>query len=72
MTGKKIKKRKKWPKGVQIAWQITKYLMFPVLCAAVVFAGLRIGYVNIGGGDPADVLKWDTCKHVIDLVFSDS
>lgn len=65
-------KRKPLPKGFRIFLKVLKSLIFPVLLVAGVLIGLRIGYVQFGGGDPDDVLKWDTWKHMLDLVFADA
>lgn len=72
MTKKNQTKRPKLPRGVRISWNIIRMLLFPVLCITALFIGLRIGYVQFGGGSPADVTEWDTWKHVFDLVFKDS
>lgn len=65
-------KRKPTPKGVRISLKILKAMIFPVLLVAGVLVGLRVGYVQFGGGDPEDVMKWETWKHVLDLVFANS
>ncbi|MCI3921378.1 DNA-directed RNA polymerase subunit beta [Paenibacillus sp. TRM 82003] len=65
-------KRKPLPKGLRIVLRILKALLFPALLVVGVLVGLRIGYVQFGGGDPGDVMKWETWKHVLDLVFADA
>ncbi|HZG57518.1 DNA-directed RNA polymerase subunit beta [Paenibacillus sp.] len=64
-------KRKPLPKGLRIALKICRMLLFPLLLVVGVYAGLQIGYVRFGGGDPADVLEWETWKHMLDLVFAE-
>lgn len=65
-------KRRPLPKGVRVALRIARLLIFPVLLVIGLYAGLRIGYVRFGGGDPDDVLQWETWKHMLDLVFAEN
>jgi hypothetical protein len=73
-TNAKVKKakRKPLPQGVRIVLRMIGFLVFPVLCIVGLLVGLRIGYVQFGGGNPDDVLKWETWKHMLDLVFADT
>jgi len=71
-NGKQSKpKRKPLPKGARIALRLVRLSIFPVLLIIGAYIGLRVGYVEFGGGDPADVLEWETWKHMIDLVFAE-
>ena len=71
-NGKQSKsKRKPLPKGARIALRICRSLIFPLLLVVGAYVGLRIGYVRFGGGDPDDVMQWETWKHMLDLVFAD-
>jgi len=72
MTNDNQKKRQKLPRGVRIALRIGKWILFPLLCILVLYFGLWLGYVELGHGDPEDVMEWDTWQHVLDLVFKDS
>lgn len=65
-------KRKPLPKGVRIALRICRALIFPLLLLIGLYAGLQIGYVRFGGGDPDDVMRWETWKHMLDLVFAEN
>jgi hypothetical protein len=70
---KKTKSKKRpLPKGARLALRIVRLLIFPVLCVIGLYVGLRIGYVQFGDGAPEDVMKWETWKHMLDLVFADS
>ncbi|WP_309123154.1 DNA-directed RNA polymerase subunit beta [Paenibacillus sp.] len=73
-NGKQTKTTKKrpLPKGWRIALRICRSLIFPLLLIIGLYAGLRIGYVRFGGGDPTDVLQWETWKHMLDLVFAEN
>lgn len=70
-TGKKQGRRV--PPGVSrtfsILYRIFRILFVPALCLASLAIGLTIGYSTIGGGDAADVFKFETWKHLYDLVF---
>lgn len=74
MTNQKQAKPKSRPvpSGFRVGMKIVRFLLFPALLIIGIYAGLRIGYVTFGGGDPGDVLKWETWKHMLDLVFADS
>lgn len=72
MTDQAKKARKpKSPPRTDALIRVIKYLVIPFLCLFALFGGLIIGYVYIGNQDMADVFKWDTWKHVYDLVFAD-
>ncbi|WP_233531555.1 DNA-directed RNA polymerase subunit beta [Paenibacillus alkalitolerans] len=58
--------------GVRRLLKVMKWFAFPLLCLMALYAGLRIGYVRFGGGDPEDVLQLDTWKHMLDLVFQNT
>ncbi len=62
---KKPRKGGVWLKTIRVIW-------IPIVCLAALIGGLTIGYVYIGGQDLADVFKWETWKHVYDLVFAES
>lgn len=66
------KKRPPMPWGVRMILKTIGVLVFPVLCLIGLYVGLQIGYVRFGGGDPAEVLQWETWKHMLDLVFAES
>lgn len=64
-------KRGALPRGVRLLFATVKLLIFPILVFFGIYIGLQVGYVRFGGGDPSDVLKWETYKHMLDLVFAD-
>jgi hypothetical protein len=72
-SGTARKQGKKLPKGVtrtfSITYRIFRILFIPALCLAALVVGLTIGYSTIGGGDASDVFKFETWKHLYDLVF---
>jgi hypothetical protein len=72
MSKEEKKERKSLPPWAKVIIKIIKILWIPVFCIAALFGGLIIGYVYIGDKELADVFKWDTWKHVYDLVFSDA
>ncbi|OUM95695.1 MAG: hypothetical protein BAA02_01315 [Paenibacillaceae bacterium ZCTH02-B3] len=55
--------------GLSILYRICRVLFIPALCLLALIVGLTIGYSAIGGGDAADVFKFETWKHLYDLVF---
>jgi len=73
MSNGKPKKARKHPamRALLIVLGVLRVLIFPALLLLGIFAGLHIGYVRFGGGNPDDVLQWETWKHVLDLVFSE-
>ncbi|HYE67361.1 MAG TPA: DNA-directed RNA polymerase subunit beta, partial [Anaerovoracaceae bacterium] len=56
-------------KTLRITLKISRYLLVPALCLAALFIGLTIGYATIGGGSAGDVFRFETWKHLYDLVF---
>lgn len=71
-TGKRTVKRKTRVKTrrrrVFPIW--LRILVISILCAAAAIAGLVIGYGIIGSGNPVDALRFDTWKHIFDLIES--
>lgn len=65
------KRRKRLPLGLRILLRILRFFLVPLLCLVALYVGLRIGYVIVGGQDPADIWNMDTWKHLIDLIFKD-
>jgi hypothetical protein len=45
-----------------------RILLVLVLLMGALAAGLMIGYGYVGDGEPKDALKWETWKHIIDIV----
>lgn len=70
-TGKKSGRN--IPSGVNrtfaVVYRIFRILFVPALCLAALAIGLTIGYSTMGGGDASDVFKFETWKHLYDLVF---
>ena len=64
-------KRKGLPLWLIIILRTLRLLLIPALCVAALFIGLTIGYATIGGGDSTDVFKFDTWRHLYDLVFAE-
>ncbi|GGF91685.1 DNA-directed RNA polymerase subunit beta [Paenibacillus abyssi] len=52
-------------------WFLRKSIV-PLLLILALIGGLYAGYVFIGNGSGDDVFRWDTWRHMYDLVFSDS
>lgn len=65
-------KKRRPHKAWRITWRIVRLLVVPVLCIGSLIAGLIAGYVYIGGEEMQDVWKWETWKHVFDLMFADT
>lgn len=61
----------KLPRWARITLTVVKYMIVPVMSLVALFAGVYIGYVQIGGQEASDVWKLDTWKHLIDLIFKD-
>lgn len=47
-------------------WLRIVLVLILLFIAAV--AGVVIGYGFIGGGEPADALKWSTWQHIFDII----
>lgn len=69
---KASKKRKPLPKWARILLTIGKILLVPMLCVTAIIAGMIIGYVYVGNEELSDVFKFDTWRHLFDLVYKDS
>lgn len=66
----KNKKSTPGDKVLKVFLRVLRILLVPILCIAALYVGLMIGYVYIGGQDAAEVMQWNTWKHLYDLVFS--
>ena len=73
MANQTTQKPSSWvmPTWLRIILSIIRFLLIPALCLAALFVGLTIGYATIGGGEASDVFKFDTWKHLYDLVFAE-
>lgn len=54
-----------------LLWLLRKSIV-PILLVLALVGGAFIGYVMLGEGDRADVWKWETWRHLYDLIFMDS
>ncbi len=68
---KKKKKKKRLPLWLRIILKTLRLFVVPVLCVAAVAAGMVIGYVYIGKQEMDEVFKFETWRHLYDLVFKD-
>lgn len=64
-------RRKGLPLWLIIILRTLRLLLIPALCVAALFIGLTIGYATIGGGESSDVFKFETWRHLYDLVFAE-
>jgi hypothetical protein len=71
MTKEASKKRRGLPSSAKVALKAARAVLVPTLCLIALFAGLMIGYTELGGQDASDVFKFSTWKHVYDLVFAE-
>ncbi len=71
MTNPKQKKVNRNTSGNATLLNVLRISAIPLLCIVLLYIGLWIGYVQLGGGSTSDVFSWDTWKHVIDLLFLD-
>lgn len=51
-------------------WRIVVRWMIPLFLLAALLGGMIVGYVVVGKQSMDDVFKWETWKHVFDLVFA--
>ena len=51
-------------------WRVVVRWMIPLFLLAALLGGMIAGYVVVGKESMADVFKWETWKHVFDLVFA--
>jgi len=54
-----------------ILWLLRKSIA-PIIMIVMLFAGLYIGYVIVGGQPKEDVFQFSTWKHMWDLIFAES
>lgn len=66
----RTEKRKRAPR-VRLFPIWLRIVVVLILCAFALVAGLTIGYGVMGDGAPADVLKVETWKHIIDIVIKE-
>lgn len=66
------KKQESLPKSAKVTMRIGRIIMIPTLCFLAIFIGMIIGYVTVGNQEFSDVFKFDTWKHLFDLVFKDN
>ena len=65
------KRRSRLPRWARITLKILRLLLVPALCVIALIGGLIVGYVYIGDQDMSDVWKFETWKHVFDLMFAE-
>ena len=72
-NGKPKKARRRHPavQALLIVLSIFRFLLFPALLVFGILFGMYVGYVEFGDGRPDDVFRWETWKHVLDLVFAE-
>ncbi|AJY74546.1 DNA-directed RNA polymerase subunit beta [Paenibacillus beijingensis] len=54
-----------------VLWFVKKSIV-PLLWILGLFAGMYVGYIYLGKGNPSEVFEVSTWKHMFDLIFSDS
>ncbi|MFD0714928.1 DNA-directed RNA polymerase subunit beta [Paenibacillus sp. GCM10027626] len=66
------KVRRKRNLGLRIVlWLLLKSIV-PILCILALAGGLYVGFVVVGKQSLDDALKWETWKHMYDLIFADT
>lgn len=55
----------------RIMWPVLRQLIIPAICILVLFTGMAAGYVVLGDGNYSDIWKWETWRHMFDLIFAD-
>lgn len=51
-------------------WTLLKVVLILLFLVLALVGGTYAGYVVLGKQDPGDMLKWETWRHVYDLVFA--
>lgn len=67
---KKIAK-KKTPWWASSSFWVFRKAIAPILMVVMLLTGLYIGYVIVGGQSAGDVFRFETWKHLWDLIFAD-
>ena len=62
----------KMPPWLRAALKVLRTLLVPILCVIALYIGLYVGYAVFGNEAPADIWKFETWKHLYDLIFADS
>jgi hypothetical protein len=62
--------RKRLPLWIRIILRTLRIFLVPAICVLALYAGLILGYVIVGGKESANVLDWDTWRHLYNLVFA--
>ncbi|EHB45784.1 MULTISPECIES: DNA-directed RNA polymerase subunit beta [Paenibacillus] len=58
------------PRSKTSGWKIAVRIMIPILLILALFGGMTFGYVVLGKQELSEVFKWDTWRHVFDLIFA--
>lgn len=71
LTAEKPTSDNKTPWWATTAFWIVRKCIAPVIMIIMLVIGLYIGYTVVGGQSDLDVFKFETWKHMWDLIFAD-
>lgn len=60
------------PKWARITLWLLRKSIVPIIMVVMLIIGLYGGYVYLGDGPKGDVFKWETWRHLYDLIFAES
>lgn len=60
------------PKWARVTLWILRKSIVPIIMIVMLIIGLYGGYVFLGDGPKGDVFKWETWRHLYDLIFAES
>lgn len=67
-----VDESKRLPTWLRVIFWILRKSIAPIIMIVMLFAGLYIGYVIVGGQPKDDVFEFSTWKHMWDLIFAES
>lgn len=60
------------PKWARVTLWLLRKSIVPIIMVVMLIVGLYAGYVYLGDGPKGDVFKWETWRHLYDLIFAES
>jgi hypothetical protein len=62
----------RFPRWARVTLWLLRKSIVPIIMIVMLIVGLYGGYVFLGDGPKGDVFKWETWRHLYDLIFAES